>query len=95
MLSLVQVWDVSLSIFQDIIPVFNAKMGPVATPAYSRGLTADWAWDSFQPGPGMKRISPSTRGQTICDTGQQLNTTGRWCVDKRIGKPAICVGFWV
>ena len=83
-LSLVQSWDVSRSNIE-VINVLNAKAAPVTSPSYTRGLTADWAWDSFQPGPGITRMSPSTRGQIICPSGQHLNADGSTCVNKLTG----------
>ena len=83
-LSLVQVWDVARST-ADIVSVVNARTTPVTSQSYTQGLTTDWAWDSYQPGPGMKKVSPSTRGQTICPTGQQLDTDSSVCIDKQTG----------
>ena len=80
-LSLVQSWDVSCSIFE-VISVVNAKAAPVTSPSYTRGLTADWAWDSFKSGPGITRMSPSKRGQAICPSGQQPDTGGSTCISK-------------
>ena len=83
-LSLVQVWD-HVRHITEIISVYNAKETSITRSSYIRGLTADWSWDSFLPGPGMKRTSPSTRGQRICPTGQHLNSDGVTCVDKLPG----------
>ena len=83
-LSLVQAWDIARN-NTDVSSVFNAKKTPVTSLSYTRGLTADWSWDSFQHGPGMARMSPSKRGQTICPSGQQLDTDGSKCVNKLTG----------
>ena len=83
-LSLVQAWDIARN-STDVISVLNARKTPVTSPSYTRGLTADWGWDSFQPGPGMTRMSPSKRGHTICPSGQQLDTDGYNCVNKLTG----------
>ena len=83
-LSLVQAWDIARN-STEVITLFNAKKTPVTSPSYTRGLTVDWGWDSFQPGPGMTRMSPSIRGQTICPSGQQLDTDGSKCVNKLTG----------
>ena len=83
-LSLVQAWDIARN-STEVSSVFNAKTTPVTSPSYTRGLTADWGWDSFQPGPGITRMSPSKRGQTICSSGQKLNTDGSMCVTKLTG----------
>ena len=82
--SLVQVWDIARN-KSEIISVSNAKTTPITSPSYTQGLVADWSWDSFQPGPGMKKVSPSTRGQTICPIGQLLATDGSTCVDRKTG----------
>ena len=83
-LSLVQVWDIARN-STEVISVLNAKETPVTSSSYTRGLTADWAWDSFQPGPGITRMSPSKRGQKICSSGQKPDTDGSGCVDKLTG----------
>ena len=83
MLSLVQVWDVAHN-STTIRNIFNAKANKTAitSASYTEGLIADWSWDSFQPGPGMKKMSPSTRGQKICPSGQKLDTDGSTCINK-------------
>ncbi|KAI0221250.1 hypothetical protein LSAT2_027365 [Lamellibrachia satsuma] len=84
-LSLVQAWDIARN-STEVSSVFIAKKTPVTSPSYTRGLTADWGWDSFQPAQGMTRMSPSKRGQTICPSGQQLDTDGSKCVNKLTDK---------
>ena len=79
-----QVWDIARS-STDIISVLNAKTTPITSQSYTQGLIADWSWDSFQPGPGMKKVSHSTRGHTICPSGQQLDNDGSKCVDRKTG----------
>ena len=82
--SLVQVWDIARNT-SEITSVLNKKTTPIKSQSYTQGLIADWSWDSFQPGPGMKKVSPSTRGQTICSIGQELATDGSTCVDRKTG----------
>ena len=84
-LSLVQVWNVTRN-STDIKDVFTEKATDITSPSYTEELIADWCWDSFQPGPGMAKISPSTRGQTVCPAGRMLDTDGSTCVKKIIGK---------
>ncbi|KAI0230171.1 hypothetical protein LSAT2_019428, partial [Lamellibrachia satsuma] len=62
-LSLVQAWDTARN-STEVSTVLNAKETAITSPSYTRGLTADWGWDSFQPGPGITRMSSSKRGQT-------------------------------
>ena len=81
MLSLVQVWDVARE-STGIRDIFNAKATVITSHSYTQGLIADWSWDSFQPGPGMKKTSSSTRGQKICRDGQKLDYDGSSCINK-------------
>ena len=83
-LSLVQVWGIARSNIETA-NVLNAKATPITSGSYTRDLTVDWGWDSFQPWPGITRMSPSKRGQRICPSGQQLDTDGRKCVNKLTG----------
>ena len=85
MLSLVQVWEVAHD-YTEIRNIFNARATVITSHSYTQGLIADWSWDSFQPGPGMNRLSPSTRGQKICPGGQKLDTDGSTCITKTMGE---------
>jgi len=84
-LSLVQVWNVTRN-STDIKEVFTEKATDITSPSYTQGLIADWCWDSFQPGPGMTKTYPSTRGQTVYTAGRMLDTDGSTCVKRTTGK---------
>ena len=84
-LSLVQVWNETRDLATEITPVYNARKRDITAAWYTRGMTVDWAWDSFESGPGITRVAPSTRGLNICPAGQQLDTDGSTCVNKPRG----------
>ena len=48
-------------------------------------LVADWSWGSLQPGPGVLRLSPSQRGHTVCDPGQQYKEDDNTCIPQTTG----------
>ncbi|KAI0210330.1 hypothetical protein LSAT2_004930 [Lamellibrachia satsuma] len=84
-LSLVQLWSNARDLVHGIIPIYNAKSGHVNSISYTEDLAADWSWESLQPGPGVLRITPSTRGHMVCPPGEEPDVTDK-CVKSSTDK---------
>ena len=85
-LSLLQLWNDVRDLTDEIIPILNAKTGPVKGTTYTEHLVADWSWGSLQPGPGVLRLSHSQRGHTVCDPGQQhISQDNDTCIPQTTG----------
>ena len=93
-LSLVQLWSNARDLVHGIIPIYNAKSGHVNSISYTEDLAADWSWESLQPGPGVLRITPSTRGHMVCPPGEEPDVTDK-CVKSSTGKVTFCVSACV